>query len=80
MSKFVFNLEPLYDYRQRIEELSQKEFAEVNLLLSAEEKRISEMNELYGNASLEMDALKEKGAGVHDVEMHHQYLEGLKRH
>lgn len=80
MSKFVFNLEPLYDYRQRIEELSQKEFAEVNLLLAAEEKRLSEMNELYGNAAVEMDALKEKGADVHDIEMHHFYLEGLKRH
>lgn len=80
MSKFVFNLEPLYDYRQRIEELSQKEFSEVNLLLAAEEKRLSGMNELYANAALEMDDLKEKGAAVSDIEMHHLYLEGLKRH
>ncbi|OGP15072.1 MAG: flagellar export protein FliJ [Deltaproteobacteria bacterium GWA2_54_12] len=80
MSKFVFNLEPLYDYRQRLEELSQKEFAEVNLHLAAEEKRLSEMNELYANSALEMDALKEKGAAVSDIEMQHLYLEGLKRH
>lgn len=80
MSKFVFNLEPLYDYRQRTEELSQKEFAEVNLKLQAEEKRLGEMNELYASAANEMDALKEKGAPVRDMEMHALYLEGLKRH
>lgn len=80
MSRFVFNLEPLYGYRQRLEELSQKEFAEVNLRLQAEEKRLIEMNELYRNSALEMDVLKEKGAAVRDVEMHHLYLEGLKRH
>ena len=80
MSKFVFNLEPLYDYRQRTEELSQKEFAEVNLKLQAEEKRLAEMNELYRNSASEMDGLKERGAPVRDIEMHHLYLEGLMRH
>lgn len=79
MSRFVFNLEPLYDYRQRIEELSQKEFAEVSLHLAAEENKLVEMNELYRNSAIEMDSLKEKGAVVRDIEMQHLYLEGLKR-
>lgn len=80
MSRFVFNLEPLYAYRQRTEELSQKEFAEVNLRLAAEERRLTEMNELYKASSSEVDSLKEKGAPVADIEMHQRYLQGLKRH
>lgn len=79
MKKFVFNLEPLYGHRQRVEELKQKEFAEVNLRLQAEEKKLIELIGQYKASAREIDTLKENGASVHDVETHHAYLEGLKR-
>ncbi len=37
MNRFVFKLEPLYDYRQRLEEASQREFGEALVLLETEE-------------------------------------------
>jgi flagellar FliJ protein len=79
MSRFVFNLEPLYGYRQRTEELSQKEFAEVNLAAASEEKKLAEIKALYRSSCDELDSLKEKGAAGHALDVHHSYLEGLKR-
>lgn len=80
MSRFVFNLESLYAFRQRTEELVQKDFSEVNLLLAAEERRLSELGALYRASSAELDALKERGAPVADIQMQQAYFEGLKRH
>lgn len=79
MTRFVFNLESLYEHRQRAEEASQREFAEANLKLKAEERRLEELRGLYADSGLEMDSLKEKGSSGHELEMHHSYLEGLKR-
>jgi len=79
MRKFVFNLEPLYGHRQRIEELSQKEFAEVNLTCQSEEKKLIDLVGLYKRSAAELDSLKEQGASANYIETHHAYLEGLKR-
>lgn len=80
MSRFVFNLESLYAFRQRTEELVQKEFSEVNLQLAAEERRLSELAALQKASSTELDGLKERGAPVADIQMQQAYLEGLRRH
>jgi len=79
MRKFVFNLEPLYGHRQRLEELKQKEFAEVNQSLQAEEKKLIELIGLYKSSATELDKRKEQDAAVLEIETHHAYLEGLKR-
>ncbi len=79
MRKFIFNLEPLYGHRQRIEELSQKEFAEVNLTCQAEEKKLIDLIGLYKRSAHELDSLKEQGASSNYIETHHAYLDGLKR-
>lgn len=79
MSRFKFNLEPLYEHRQRAEEASQRAFAEANLKLKAEERRLEEMKGRYSSAGAQLDSLKEKGAPGHEMQMHHSYLEGLKR-
>jgi flagellar protein FliJ len=78
MRKFVFNLEPLYGHRQRLEELKQKEFAEVNLSLQAEEKKLFELIATYKSAASDLDKRKEQGATVLEIETHHAYLEGMK--
>ena len=79
MRKFVFNLEPLYGHRQRLEELKQKEFAEVNQSLQAEEKKLVEHIATYKSPASDLDKRKEQGATVLEIETHHAYLEGLKR-
>lgn len=79
MSRFVFNLQSLYEYRQRTEELSQRAFADVNLRLQAEERRLAQLKQLYIDTGREMDVLKEKGVSTHELELHHSYLTGLKR-
>ena len=79
MRKFVFNLEPLYGHRQRLEELKQKEFAEVNQSLQAEEKKLIELIATYKSSASDLDKRKEQGATVLEIETHHAYLEGLKR-
>ncbi|HBG46109.1 MAG TPA: flagellar export protein FliJ [Deltaproteobacteria bacterium] len=80
MRKFKFNLEPLFEYRQRLEEISHKEFGESLERLKDEERRIEELKELYLKSSHEIDSLKETGAGRQEMELYHSYMSGLKRH
>ncbi len=80
MPKFTFKLEPLFEYRQRLEELSQKEFGEALSKLKTEEEKIAHLKGLYGKTSAEIDALKESGATGSEMELHNSYVMGLKRH
>lgn len=80
MGKFVFNLEPLYGYRQRLEELSQKEFGEASHRLNEEEQRLKQLKGLYHSSGQSIDTLKEGGAEIHELNMYYLYIEGLKRH
>ncbi|HEY4707084.1 MAG TPA: flagellar export protein FliJ [Thermodesulfobacteriota bacterium] len=80
MPKFTFKLEPLFEYRQRLEELSQKEFGEALSRLKSEEEKIGRLKELYMKSSSEIDALKESGAPGAEMDLYHSYVAGLKRH
>lgn len=80
MNKFVFKLEPLYEYRQRLEEICMKDFGEAVRRLDQEEDRLSMLNEGYLRSSEEMDRLKEEGAQADDLNMYYAYFLGLKKH
>jgi len=80
VSRFVFSLESLYAFRQRTEELAQKEFSDVNLRLAAEERRLNELAALHRSSSAELDGMKDRGALIADIQMQQAYLEGLRRH
>lgn len=80
MPKFTFKLEPLFEYRQRLEELSQKEFGEALARLKSEEEKIERLKELYKKSSSEIDGLKESGARADEMDLYHSYVAGLKRH
>jgi flagellar FliJ protein len=80
MNKFVFKLEPLYEYRQRLEEICMKDFGEAVRRLDDEEARLSMLNEGYRRSSEEMDRLKEEGAQADDLNMYYAYLLGMKKH
>ncbi len=80
MNKFAFKLEPLYEYRQRLEEICMKEFGEAVRRLDDEEARLSMLNEGYLRSSEEMDKLKEEGAQADELNMYYAYFLGLKKH
>lgn len=80
MKKFAFKLEPLYDYRQRLEEICKKEFGSAHRRLDDEELKLKALREAYGSSSGELDRMKEKGSCMEDVTMYCQYLMEIKRH
>ncbi|MBI5344592.1 MAG: flagellar export protein FliJ [Deltaproteobacteria bacterium] len=80
MKKFVFKLEPLLDYRKRLEEISLKEFSVALRTLDEEEGKLVLLNEMCRRSSEDIDRLKEEGAGADDFNMHYLYITGLKSH
>ncbi|MDO8427533.1 MAG: flagellar export protein FliJ [Deltaproteobacteria bacterium] len=78
MGKFVFKLEPLYEYRQRMEEISQREFSEALRRLEDEEVKLNRLKAANQKAFGEMDEMKEKGAGVEEINLYYLYIAGLK--
>jgi len=80
MKKFTFRLEPLFNYRQRLEDLSRKGLQEALGLLKEEERKIARLKELYARSSAEIDALRENGEDAGDLDLHYAYVEGLKKH
>ncbi len=80
MNRFVFKLEPLYDYRQRLEEASQREFSEALLLLEEEERKLIELQNSYIKGCEDLDRLKEEGGQAEELGMYGAYFYGLKKH
>lgn len=80
MNRFRFKLEPLYEYRQRLEELSQKEFSETLRKLSEEEAKLLALKDLYSKSSEDMDKMREENAGNPELNLYYAYVTGLKKH
>lgn len=80
MKKFVFNLEPLYDYRKRLEEISKKELGEALKRLEDEETKLELINEMNSKTSAELDRMKEEGAPMEEFNLYYAYVTRLKKH
>lgn len=80
MKKFDFKLEPLYDYRQRIEDICRKEFSAANARLDEEDVKLEKLKEVYRSSSSEIDEMKEKGASMDEISLYYNYLIGIKKH
>ncbi|MBI5454989.1 MAG: flagellar export protein FliJ [Deltaproteobacteria bacterium] len=80
MNRFVFKLEPLFEYRERLKELSQKEFGEALRRLEEEETKLAALKGVYRKSSSEIDELKESGAPFDEIDLYYSYIAGLKRH
>jgi len=78
MKKFAFKLEPLYDYRHRIEEVCKKEFGVAASKLDEEEVKLAKLREVYNSSAIELDRMKETGASMDDISLHYDYLIGIK--
>jgi len=80
MDKFVFKLESLYNYRQRLEELSRKDLSLAVAQLEEEEKKLDRLREVYRKSSAEMDEKKMNGGGLEEIGLYSNYIEGLRLH
>lgn len=84
MKGFVFNLQPLLEFRERVEEISGKEFGEALRRLEEEEGRLLALKDVYTRTSLEIDAMKEEWARTPreagDIGLYCAYITRLKDH
>jgi flagellar FliJ protein len=80
MNKFEFKLEPLYEYRQRLEDICKKEFGTAMRRLDDEEARLATLNDGYVKSKAEIDRLKEDGGQAAEINMYYDYFRGLDAH
>lgn len=80
MNRFVFKLEPLFDYRMRLEEICKKEFGTALKRLEDEETKLELIKEIYRKSSDDIDEMKEKGAPIEEFSIHYAYITRLKTH
>jgi len=80
MDKFVFKLEPLFDYRIRLEEICKKEFSSALKKLEEEEAKLELIKEVFKKSSKEIDEMKENDAPIEEFSIHYAYIMRLKTH
>lgn len=80
MKKFDFKLEPLYDYRQQIEDICKKEFSAANARLDEEEVKVKRLRDVYRSSSDEIDEMKANGSSMDEITRHYDYLISIKGH
>ncbi len=78
MKKFLFRLEPLFEYRKRLEEISRKDFAEALRRLDEEDDKLSALRRLYADSSETADRLKEESAHPEELGMHYAYIAAVE--
>ena len=84
MKGFVFNLQPLLEFRERVKEISRKEFSEALRRLEEEEGRLLALKDVYTRTSREIDAMREEWARTPreagDIGLYSAYITRLKNH
>lgn len=80
MNRFVFKLEPLFDYRMRLEEICKKELGTALKRLEDEETKLELIKEIYMRASKEIDRMKENDAPMEEFSLYYAYITKLKTH
>lgn len=80
MRRFVFKLEPLYDYRMRLEDICKSEFSTALKRLEDEETKLELIKEIYRKSAGEIDEMKENGAPIEEFSLHYVHITKLKTH
>ncbi len=80
VQKFVFKLEPLLEYRKRMEELFRRDFLEAGRMLEEEEGKLETLRDAYQKSVYELDRLKEEGGGTTELNLHYNYINSLKHY
>jgi flagellar FliJ protein len=80
MKKFDFKLEPLLEYRQRLEDILRKDLAEAGRLLDIEEAKFTALRKKHQDSTAEVERLKGEDNNSEDLLLYYNYLVGLKGH
>lgn len=80
MGRFVFKLEPLYDYRMRLKDICKGELSTALKRLEDEETKLELIKEIYRKSSVEIDEMKKNGAPIEEFSLHYAYITKLKAH
>ncbi|VAW34543.1 hypothetical protein MNBD_DELTA02-779 [hydrothermal vent metagenome] len=78
MKKFNFKLEPLLEYRQRLEDILRKDLAEAGRLLDVEEGKLKSLKVTHRDSITEVERLKGEDNNTEELKLYYNYLVGLK--
>ncbi len=78
MKKFRFKLEPLLEYRQRLEDILKKDLAEAGRLLDVEEGKLQSLRKTHSASITEVERLKGEDNNTEELKLYYNYLVGLK--
>ncbi len=78
MKKFKFNLQPLLDHKEMLEELARKDYMEIADKLRKEEERLKVYVDLYRRFSENLDTMKKDGMEVSELRFQYRYIDSIK--
>ncbi len=78
MKKFKFNLQPLLDQKEMLEELARKDYMEIADKLRKEEERLKVYVDLYRRFSENLDTMKKDGMEVSELRFQYRYIDSIK--
>lgn len=77
MNRFVFRLEPLLEYKNRLKEISAKELSQSQALFDGHETRLTALGAEYERTGRECERLREEGGDGSAIGLYYDYLTGL---
>lgn len=79
MNGFVFRLEPLLEYKNRVRDMAGRDLVESQRAFDEANSRLLSLSNEYGRIGVECERLRSEGADRAAVSLCYDYLAGLKR-
>lgn len=79
MNRFLFRLEPLLEYKNRLKEISGRELSRSQALFDEHENRLTALGAEYEKTGAECERLREQDGDKADICLYYGYLTGLRR-
>lgn len=78
MNRFVFKLEPLLEYKNRVKEIAGRDLADSQRAYDQAQARLSRLRFEYERIGVECERLRSDGADMSAVSLCYDYLSGVK--
>lgn len=78
MNRFIFKLEPLLEYKNRVKEIAGRDLADSQRAYDQAQARLSSLRFEYERIGAECERLRSDGADMAAVSLCYDYLSGLK--
>ncbi|MEK6758471.1 MAG: flagellar export protein FliJ [Deltaproteobacteria bacterium] len=78
MNRFVFKLEPLLEYKNRVKEIAGRDLSDSQRTFDEAQARLSRLCFEYERIGVECERLRSDGADMAAVSLCYDYLNGLK--